>query len=1447
MRNRIIKRELVLWLLLLTGGWMLPCLAETAIRPNVNYRLVSATTGQVVSNGGNGAADAVLAMEDKAESDGQKWTFVAWNIKSDDYLVVNPACGQAIDMAPAKNSMLQWHVNANGNQVFHLHTVDEEAGVYQLLNAANTESAMTVQSNGQLKMVADLTSETTHFRLEVYNDEPASITYPCANVQYVFTSKTYGSVLGNRNNGSSNAAMYMEPWDTESEGQMWQLKLLSFSTNSNQSTFQLYNVHYGTAVDMALTSGKNYPLQYSPDGSNKNQQFYFTTVDGQEGVYQISALDKSGTRYYMKACAAGTVARTTDYTDADTYFTMTSVAGNVLEDNVWEDETFFEENKEPGHATYVPYADTPSMQADARYDRPWLTPESSEYQTLNGTWKFFFVSSPDERPGEDIFYGNDADVSEWDDIDVPSCWEMKGYDKAMYVNVEYPFVDNPPYIRVQGNYQGQFGDNPVGSYRRTFTLPDTWDGKRVFVHFDGIYSAAFVWVNGRYVGYTQGSNNDAEFDLTNHVHAGENNISVQVFRWCDGSYLEGQDMFHMSGIFRDVYLFATPKTFVRDHYITCDLDENNDYRSGTMNVEIAMDNRDGQAVAKTVEMDLLSPAGATLVHLTQSVSFEAGEKARTFNLTTGKLSDLQLWSAEEPTLYTVVVRQKDSTGAEESVFSTKYGFRKVEIRGTLVYINGQQIYFKGVNTQDTHPIYGRSIDVETMLKDITMMKQANVNTVRTSHYPRQAKMNAMFDHYGLYVMDEADVECHKNWWDNYGAGITHKATWTAQYVDRTVRMVYRDRNNPSIVFWSLGNESHNGLNFTKTYEATRALDDRIIHYEGATRDAGWGDNTDLCSVMYPNMDNVRNNSSRNTKPYFICEYAHAMGNSVGHLKDYWEAIEGSACGIGGCIWDWVDQSIYDPQDILTGTLTKNGFNYYRTGYDFPGPHQGNFVNNGIITADRAWTPKLTEVKHVYQYVKFTAFDKNTRTLTLTNKYDFLNLNAFKLNYIVRRDGVEVESGTVDMPSIAPDETGELAIPYTTRPADDAEYTLLVQLCQTEDNDWAEAGYAIADEQFMLRERPESLPAVASGSETLSVTTLSSYTRVYNGTTVSFRFSPSTGQIEEWKMGGKNILMSNTSQEYSNFRWIENDTHGDRNPAVGAKTVKGELSADKTRYTLTVDAEGEKCPYTVVYTIHATGVVDMKVTFRPAADDLRRMGFTMQFPSQYENIEYYARGPWENYVDRQSGSFLGRYTTTVTDMFEPYTHPQTMAGRQDLRELRMQYGTTDDVLVIETEGQVAFSLLHYNEENFPSAGHPWNLTKESKTYARFDYTQRGIGNGSCGNGATLEKYYCPTEGEYTYTLRFRMDTKKATGIAGVDAAGVNGAIVYDRASRTLICHGPLPAGTEAIVANMGGQVVARATAGATEETLSIPLPALPQGAYIVTLRSGKERRTHKFMN
>ncbi len=1007
--------------------------------------------------------------------------------------------------------------------------------------------------------------------------------------------------------------------------------------------------------------------------------------------------------------------------------------------------------KEDAHATFIPYASVEAMKSDAAFNEPWLTPQNAETQLLNGEWKFKFVPGTQNGPGESEFFAADYDDSAWDNIRVPLSWEMAGYGTPVYTNVGYPFQNNPPNANVGYTYYGVEDHNAIGFYRRSFSVPESWDGKRLFVHFDGVYSAAVVWVNGKYVGYSQDSNTDAEFDITDFAKVGENQLSVRVYRWCDGSYLEGQDMWHLSGIHRDVYLVATPKVFVADHYITApNLSE--DATSGTLKVALKVDNRDGMEAAKKFLVELLDHEGKTVGSATAEYS---GTETKTVDATISQLSGLHAWSAEDPYLYSVVVKQQTAEGADEMVFSTKYGFRNIEQKGNLVYINGKRVFFKGVNTQDAHPEYGRAIDMETMLRDVEMMKQANVNTVRTSHYPRQPKMYAMFDAYGLYTMDEANVECHFN------QGLASNSTWRTAIDDREVRMVMRDRNHPSVIFWSLGNESGGASNFASSVSKIRQLDDRLIHYEGNMS------YSDLGSSMYPTVSSVSGSSNGYAgKPYFICEYAHAMGQAVGNLQEYWDVIEASNGILGGCIWDWVDQSFYDPARLVKGERkSENGFNYWVSGYDYNSTggvgvgFQGNFVNNGLITPDRAWTGKLTEVKRVYQNAAFTDFYDGK--LTLKNKNSFISLDGYDLVYQVLRDGRVVEEGTADMPAIAAGKEAKVAIPYTTNVGDDAEYLLNVSLRLKEATMWAEEGYAVAEQQFEIGKRP-ALAAHNADMNSCSALTVEGQTVKGKTADGEFAISFNNGKMQTWTYNGKALIAE--GPDFNSYRKVDNDRNFRPTFSNSASvSVTGALAKSGDNATMSVKGRANACQYTIDYTFYPDGVVDMKVTFSPSGS-LARMGLGMQFAAGFEDVEYYARGPWSNYADRKTGSMIGRYQTTVDDMVDEMLHPQTYGDHQDMRSLTLRNNSAPGQplsLNIEAEGQAAFSLGHYDETRWCTWGdsmwnsqlHWYDLTRDPQIYAHFDYAQRGLGNNSCGGDGCLSQYEVPSWGDYSYTLRF----------------------------------------------------------------------------------------------
>ena len=1061
--------------------------------------------------------------------------------------------------------------------------------------------------------------------------------------------------------------------------------------------------------------------------------------------------------------------------------TVPKVSAEAPFDESWvENEKVFEHWKQKAHATFIPYSSTAMMQKDDCYKYPWLEPKHADVLSLNGDWKFHYTADRSKgRPGKDDFYADNADVSGWDNIRVPLNWEMAGYDVPVYNNVGYPFHNNPPFIKA---FDDNFDKNPVGSYRRNFTLPENWkDGRRVFIHFDGACSAIVVWVNGQYAGYSQGANTDAEFDVTNYVRKGENNVSVRVYRWSDGSYLEGQDMWHLAGIHRDVYLVSTPRTFVFDHYITSSLDAASKYTEGSLDVALTVNNALCDKVTKNLEVELLDANNKLVASQNVQAVMTAKDSHKTFNVKMEGLKGLTPWSSENPYLYTVVVRQKQGD-KEEMVFSTKYGFRSVEQRGNLIYVNGERVFFKGVNTQDIHPLLGHAIDTETMLKDVMLMKQANVNTVRTSHYPRQPRMYAMFDYYGLYCMDEADVECHNN------QSLSDTPSWENAYVDRTERMVLRDRNHPSVVFWSLGNESGGGCNFQATYDCVKRLlpgRDNFVHYEGYNHGEKY---SDFGSDMYPKVEKViKQSSGLHGKPYFICEYAHAMGQAVGNLQEYWDVIEKSTGIVGGCIWDWVDQGIYDTRRIKEHKPlidSKTGLHYYTSGYDYTRMNrgdngfQGDFMSNGIITPGREWTAKLEEVKYVYRDADFVGF-KNHK-LTLKNKSAFTDLaDAYTLTYRILADGKEVEKGAAAVPSCKPGATCEVDIPYTTAVSADKEYVVELSLNLKNDASWAKKGYSMVATQFKLGadaavasvpvadptfvEQPHgTLPVIGKLKGKLKIEG-----RKVVGKNFAISFAEN-GTIADWTFNGKQIVMPEAGPDFNGFRRIANDnislgaTGGvaeNENKEEGAIFGQKHLVKVPTKQGKNVVVEttvgNGKDTHAIVYTIYPNGVVDMKVTFENSSVDTRRVGITMQFAPGMENVEYYAKGPWSNYIDRQRSQMLGRYSTTVDGMFEEQSAPQTMGDRQGLRNLKLSgNGTSLDITV---EGMLAFSLSHvddqqFNYDVFYGGKHPYDLTRSPQVFAHFDSWQRGIGNHSCGGDSCLPQYQVPT-GKHVVTMRF----------------------------------------------------------------------------------------------
>lgn len=1409
--------------------------------------------------------DTPLIFLPYAGGEQQIWTLTAISGKDNTFQFADGTSGEAVDLNLSNDkdvtaNILLWTSQAtNANQQITLVPVEGKSGVYHFTGTANgstyyvnsTESMReggTPEVSFQRTPDADTAVSNYIFKeVNIWADKPeAEKSYKLA-----VEGSTGIVVIPSQHKYVNNTRLILSTYSS-TEDEPWKFVPIEGKDNCFQLLAENSNEAIDAAMNTAGASQYNMCLWQS-EPSNTNQQFYFT--DNGDDTWQLSAINgKDNKTYYVGTTTSGNIiylVMVADQAQAARFVMRKVTVGAALYKNDWENMYVVGRNKEEAHATYMPYPSTAAMKADkSYYDTPWIEPTNDNYMSLNGVWNLKWNEADTVALyGENDFYGNEVSTADWDTISVPSCLEMKGYGKPAYINVDYPFEDNPPYISMAwkttfDTRQSVKLKNSVGAYRRDFTLPANWDGKRIFLHFDGIYSAAYIYVNGKEVGYTQAANTDHEFDVTAFVKAGTNNISVQVIRWSDGSYLEGQDMWHMSGIYRDVYLYATPKTYIADHLIQSDVTlgaNSYDKATAATNVTLTLCNRDKTATQKSYYVTLLAPDGTQVASASTDVAFTAADSVKTTTLALGSISDVSLWSFDAPTLYTIEVSQRDADGNEEEAFSTKYGFRTIDLSAGYLKINGTREYLKGVNTQDTDPIGGRTMPLSTMLKDIMLMKQANINIVRTSHYPRSPKMMAMFDYYGLYVMDEADMECHKNWSD--GGSIISSSHWTTAILDREERMVLRDRNHPSVIMWSLGNESGYGTNVVKAYNRVKELDNRPVHYEGSTN-ANQSAGTDLYSKMYRPAPEVATYAASIGKPYFLCEYAHAMGNSVGNLREYWEGILGSKYGVGGTIWDWVDQSIYDADDIKSGTLETNGFPRYMSGKDYPAPDQGNFVNNGIINADRSWSAELSQVKKIYQFVDIALAHADSKQISLTNNYLSTDLNQFDLKWTLLLNGEQTQEGSVTTLSCKPGATTNVALDYDDADFDGKEVFLNIALVPKAATTWCEAGYELATEQIQLSEQSTRL----ADKETAQTLTLSQSgsTRTYTAGDASVTFDGS-GNLTKYEYKGQALITPSKGPRPSNFRWIENDAPYGSDPTYSAangvttQTATFAMSTDNTSATITATGTGSNHNFTYTYTLFGDGTLNLSTNYTVVGSDCRRVGMEMDFPSSLTNVRYYARGPLCSYVDREDGEFFGIYDNTLMGMYESFAHPQSNGNHRHFRwlELADDQGTG---FLIETEGDVDFSLTPWEDETMHHTTHQWDLDESAKTTAHFDAVQKGIGNGSCmqqGYGV-MDKYLIKKGTTYAYTLRFTPKDNLNTGISKAEANSSE--VSINAANGAVIVTGQLPRGTKVAVYDLSGRCVGTASPIAPTTRVNIPVPAA--GIYVVTVSKDKAATSKK---
>ena len=1019
----------------------------------------------------------------------------------------------------------------------------------------------------------------------------------------------------------------------------------------------------------------------------------------------------------------------------------------------WNNIDVIRENVEAPRAHFVAYPTAAEALAGD-------LASNSRYVSLNGDWKFNYSDTPAGRPAD--FHKNEFDVSAWPDIPVPSNWEREGYGYAIYVNVPYPFEIDEPNVPTE--------KNPVGSYRRTFDVPADWSEDRIFMEFGAVSSAFYVWVNGDYVGYSEGSKTPSEFDVTDFVTDGENTVAVEVYRWSTGSYLEDQDFWSLSGIQRDVRLFARPAVRLRDYFVHAGLE--NDYQDGVFRLELEFANGGEASVSKNVRVEIrdgdsVIQSGAAVVEATPGAS--TGEVAMS-------LPGVKAWSAEVPNQYTLLI---DIEGDE--AISQKIGFRMSEIIDGKYMINGKLVKLKGVNLHEHHDDKGHVVDEETMLTDIRLMQSANLNAVRNSHYPQPERWYELVSEHGLYMIDEANIESHGYGYD-HDKTLGNKPHWMAHHVDRTQRMLERAKNYPAVVIWSLGNEAGDGVNLGATYNWIKSRDlSRPVQYEteGNIDEVGERHSDFHSSMYWRHWDLEKYSEEPNDRPFVLIEYSHAMGNSSGNLKEYWDVINRYDNQAGGFIWDWVDQGLLEH--------TEEGVPYWTYGGDYgPAdvPSSGNFNFNGLVFPDRRVQPALWEVKRAYQHVEFELLDFDNGTIAINNEYDFIDLSAFELEWEVIADGKPVQGGAVRMLDVPPESRGEVQLQYnmpTLRPG--PEYHLNLRLVAPEARGLLPAGHVYAAEQFELPLAAAGYPAATDSAAAAKVEVSDNEARIV-GSNWSAAINRDTGLLTSYQMAGKELLLTPlepnlwrapTDNDFGNYMqdwgevWQES---ANRRTLESVRQVRG--VADKIIFVAAfsyADADGNQAAtWETAYTFSNDGRVHVKNLFERAPDTPKvpRIGMNIELIREMDQVEWFGRGPFENYWDRKRAALIGRYDSLVAEHYVPYMRPQENGYKTDTRWVSLHNGGDAGLLVLADE-LIGFSVHHNRMSDFvppvkiaitsedgPGARdneervnmHVSDVVPRDIVSLNIDLGQMGVGGDDSWGKHTLSKYSF-TDSSYGY--------------------------------------------------------------------------------------------------
>ncbi|MCM3628263.1 DUF4981 domain-containing protein [Paenibacillus glycanilyticus] len=1016
----------------------------------------------------------------------------------------------------------------------------------------------------------------------------------------------------------------------------------------------------------------------------------------------------------------------------------------------------FELNRMKAHATLIPYDSVEEAIVNNRQT-------SRSYMSLNGVWKFAFAESPSKRIWN--FYEDSFDHAAWNDITVPGHWQLQGYDYPQYTNVRYPWETSEPELAPP------FAPtlyNPVGSYFRTFTVPENWQEQPVFISFQGVESAFYVWVNGELAGYSEDTFTPAEFDLTPYLREGENKFAVEVYRWCDASWLEDQDFWRLSGIFRDVYLYTVPKAHVYDFFVTTELDEM--YKDAELKVHATLMNyREADLGAVTLEAQLYDANERAVFEEPMSVTATLASDNAEAQVAISALVESPLkWSAEEPHLYMLVISLKDENGELLETISTQTGFRKFEIKDGFMLINGQRIVFKGVNRHEFCSDGGRVMKMEDMITDIKLMKAHNINAVRTAHYPNNPLWYELCNVYGLYVIDETNLESHGTW----SGGQTEllpktvpgsHPEWTNNVIDRANSMMQRDKNHPSILIWSLGNEAFGGENFVKMHDFLREADPtRIVHYEGVVNWKESAAATDVESYMYIRPDGLVEyaKAAGPKKPYILCEYSHAMGNSLGGLHLYTELFDQYPVLQGGFIWDWVDQSLWNTD--------ADGNKYMAYGGDFgETPHSGNFCGNGLLLADRSASPKLIEAKKCYENITVTEVNGTQGIYRITNKNLFTNLDAYLLQWTIAIDGAVVAQGN-DSVSVAPLESKEiqLALPKLDQ---SGEAVLTISFVTKKEEKWAEEGHEVAFEQFLLpvvKTAKAVVEPVNSHHSPVQVSVQQELLSV-SGENFTAGIDTSNGSLVSYRVGGSELLKDALAPNFWRA-YTDNDRGNKQHDRCATwrsageermlRSLRSEQLADRllvhAAYVLPTTSESA-CSMT--YTIFGNGTINVEMQLVPGSQlpEIPEIGIMFSMDGAFTDLEWYGKGPHESYWDRQLSAKIGLHQGKVAEQFVPYLRPQECGNKTGVRHASI---SNPEGVALHIAGEPTFELnaLPYTPFELEANDHVHKLPASDKTVVRINYRQMGIGGDDSWGSKPHPQFLLLADRNYSF--RFTMQGK-----------------------------------------------------------------------------------------